>query len=87
MRLRVGRYTSVVLLALMLPCAGNFAKAQDPPVPPLYSEYRDFVLPDQPDLFIRLTIVPRFYMAILQHTWMRLQLFSGAGRRTPAVAR
>jgi hypothetical protein len=62
MPLRVGRYTSVVLLALMLPCAGKFAKVQDPPVPPLYWEYRDLVLSDKPDLFIRLTIVPRFYM-------------------------
>lgn len=56
MPLRVGRYTSVVLLALMLPCAGKFAMVQDPPVPPLYWEYRDLVLPDKPDLFIRLTI-------------------------------
>jgi len=46
----------------MLPCAGKFAKAQDPPVPPLYWEYRELVLPDKPDLFIRLTLVPRFYM-------------------------
>ena len=30
-------------------------KGTDPPVPPLYWEYRDFVLPDKPDLFIRLT--------------------------------
>jgi len=52
----------VVLLALMLSGVGKFAKAQDPPVPPLYWEYRDLVLPDKPDLFIRLTIVPRFYM-------------------------
>jgi hypothetical protein len=29
MPLRVCRYTSAVLLALMLPCAGKFAKAQD----------------------------------------------------------
>jgi hypothetical protein len=36
--------------------AGKFAKVQDPPVPPLYWEYRDLVLPDKPDLFIRLTI-------------------------------
>ena len=62
MPLRVCRYTSAVLLALMLPCAGKFAKAQDPPVPPLYWEYRELVLPDKPDLFIRLTLVPRFYM-------------------------
>src|SRR6266481_4688978 len=55
MPLRVCRYTSVDLLALMLPCAGKFAKAQDPPVPPLHWEYRDLVLPDKPDLFIRLT--------------------------------
>jgi hypothetical protein len=52
----------VVLLALVLPCAGKFAKTQDPPVPPLYWEYRDLGLPDKPDLFIRLTIVTRFYM-------------------------
>src|SRR5216683_5770483 len=62
MRHQMRRYTSVVLLALMLPYAGKFAKAQDPPVPPLYWEYRDLMLPDKPDLFTRLTIVPRFYM-------------------------
>jgi hypothetical protein len=52
----------VDLLALMLPRAGKFAMAQDPPVPPLHWEYRDLVLPDKPNLFIRLTIVPRFYL-------------------------
>jgi len=50
------------LLALLPPCAGKFAKAQDPQVPPLYWEYRDLVLPDKPDLFTRPTIAPRFYM-------------------------
>ncbi len=87
MPLWVGRYTSVALLALMLPCAGKFAKAQDPPVPPLYWEYRDLVLPDKPNLFIRLTIVPRFYMGDPPTYVDAITVDLGAGRRTPDVAR
>ena len=87
MLLGVGRYTSVVLLALMLPCAGKFARAQDPPVPPLYWEYRDLVLPDKPDLFIRLTIVPRFYMGDPPTYVDAITVALRAGRRTTAVAR
>jgi hypothetical protein len=88
MPLRVCRYTSVDLLALMLPCAGKFAKAQDPPVPRLHWEYRDLVLPDKPDLFIRLTIVPRLYLGDPPtHVDALTVALRGAERRTPAVAR
>ena len=77
MPLRACRYTYSGLAGIDASLLRKIRKGTRSSGPPLYWEYRDLVLPDKPDLFIRLTIVPRFYMGDPPRYLVRLQLLSG----------